>query len=288
MPHEQKENFLSKNIVPLLVLIFVFALICGGLAITFYNFTFSGNISSEHERWGTLGDFFGGVLNPVFSLFGLLALLLTIILQNKELRLSTKEFSKSAAALYDQSKSIKIQNFENTFFKLISLHNEIISSLVFYNKTKRLCFSSYIRALDLIKTDLPAANQTRQRIPANVNYDLHYPKIAFSVEHYHKNLYQILLFVKNNGIAGKKMQYTNFIRSQLSQNEISLLFFHGLSKYGVKKFKLLIEEYEMLEHLSNDTFLLHENIYLYDPKAFGSNELLLEIHAKSLSALVAK
>lgn len=282
MIDNQNQDFLSRNIVLLLVLIFIIALICGGVAIIFYNSTFSGNISSEHERWGTLGDFFGGVLNPAFSLFGLLALLLTIILQNKELRLSTKEFSKSAASLSEQSKSIKIQNFENTFFKLISLHNEIVDSLVFDGPTKRSCFFSYILALELSKTDNVSVDQKNKEIPASVTYDLHYENIAFSVEHYHKNLYQILLFVKNNGVAGKEKQYTNFIRSQLSRDEISLLFFHGLSKYGVEKFKPLIEEYEMLEHLSSDTFLLNENMYLYDPKAFGSNEQLLEMHSKSL------
>lgn len=71
---------------------------------------------------GPLGDFFGGILNPLLSFCTFMALLMTIILQQKELSLTRKELNEtqkatrdSAEALKEQSNSIKIQNFENTF-----------------------------------------------------------------------------------------------------------------------------------------------------------------------------
>lgn len=85
---------------------------------------------------GPIGDFFGGILNPLLSFCTFMALLMTIILQQKELSLTRKELSEtqkatrdSAEALKEQSNSIKIQNFENTFFNMINLHKEIISNL---------------------------------------------------------------------------------------------------------------------------------------------------------------
>lgn len=82
---------------------------------------------------GPIGDFFGGMLNPILSFCTFMALLMTIVLQQKELSLTRKELSEtqkatrdSARALEEQSKSIKLQNFENTFFKMLDLHNKIV------------------------------------------------------------------------------------------------------------------------------------------------------------------
>ena len=115
--------------VPILGIIFLNALICAGIAIYFYAKTFNGNIIAEHDKWGALGDFFGGVLNPAFSLLALLALLLTIILQSKELSLATAEYTKSTQALVDQSNSMKKQSFEQTFFQLLIAHNQIVNGI---------------------------------------------------------------------------------------------------------------------------------------------------------------
>lgn len=51
---------------------------------------------------GTLGDFFGGILNPVIAAAALLALLHTIRIQQEELRLTRAEMKKSANALEAQ------------------------------------------------------------------------------------------------------------------------------------------------------------------------------------------
>lgn len=78
---------------------------------------------------GPFGDFFGGILNPILTFCSFMALLMTIILQQKELSLTRKELSQtkqatkdSADALIEQSKSIKQQNFENTFFNMLNLY----------------------------------------------------------------------------------------------------------------------------------------------------------------------
>lgn len=145
----------------------------------------------------------------------------------------------------------------------------------------RTCFNEYIRFLELNSIDKSNDDNTK-KIPANINYNLNYHNVAHSVEHYHKNLYQILSFVHKADKYLDKKQYTNFIRSQLSRNELHMLFLHGLSKFGYEKFKPLIEEYEILEHLPVDTFLIKENMYLYKVKAFGKNDELKRQHEESL------
>ena len=99
-----------------MITIFSFAFISILTAIVFYTYNFSDEISKEHERWGTFGDYFGGLLNPVLSFLSLIALLLTIILQNQELFETRKEIKqsreaqeKSEEALKEQSETLKKQ-----------------------------------------------------------------------------------------------------------------------------------------------------------------------------------
>lgn len=81
------------------------------------------------DKLGAFGDFFGGMINPLLTFCTFMALLMTIILQQKELSLTREELSEtkqatkdSANALIEQSNSIKQQNFENTFFNMLDLY----------------------------------------------------------------------------------------------------------------------------------------------------------------------
>ncbi|MGY2135280.1 hypothetical protein ACW9I8_01515 [Pseudomonas reactans] len=117
-------------------------IVCGALAVVavvfflyFYKFGHY-SLSSDQSVWGTFGDFVGGTINPILSFFGLIALLLTIILQGKELELTRRELQRSAEAqertqdvLDEQSNTqIKLQ-FEGTFFSLLDQHNRLLSEI---------------------------------------------------------------------------------------------------------------------------------------------------------------
>jgi hypothetical protein len=43
-----------------------------------YIWEFSLNVLSEQDKWGQFGDYFGGVLNPIFSFFAFVAILYTL------------------------------------------------------------------------------------------------------------------------------------------------------------------------------------------------------------------
>lgn len=54
--------------------------------------------SQAREALGQMGDFFGGMLNPILAFASFIALLYTIRIQSEELKLTREEFSKAAAA----------------------------------------------------------------------------------------------------------------------------------------------------------------------------------------------
>ncbi|MCY4026057.1 MAG: hypothetical protein OXH75_07045 [Acidobacteria bacterium] len=89
------------------------------LLISIYPYvaTFGRALSAHPSRWGQFGDYIGGVLNPSISLLALLALLYAIHVQSRELGNSTRELENSVRVLTEQSASLKLQNFERTFFE---------------------------------------------------------------------------------------------------------------------------------------------------------------------------
>lgn len=56
-------------------------------------------ISNLSAHWGEFGDYFGGTLNPIFSLFSFIALLITIRIQTIQLQSSAQELQLSREEL---------------------------------------------------------------------------------------------------------------------------------------------------------------------------------------------
>ncbi|WP_024930866.1 putative phage abortive infection protein [Methylophilus sp. OH31] len=92
--------------------------------------------STLRAEFGQLGDYFGGLLNPIFGFASFLALLATILYQSTELKLSRneleltrKEIANSSFALNAQNKAIELQSFEQTFFAWLSTYRDLINTI---------------------------------------------------------------------------------------------------------------------------------------------------------------
>lgn len=93
--------------------------------------------------WGQLGDFIGGMLNPVLSFFALLAVLISLRSQSAELRAARAE-AKAAQTILEQQTSIareqsrlfERQNFESAFFGLLGVFSKSVDSVTYYDGTQ--------------------------------------------------------------------------------------------------------------------------------------------------------
>ncbi|MFY4779799.1 putative phage abortive infection protein [Aliarcobacter butzleri] len=277
--------------------------------------------SKEHdpkyilELLGPFGDFFGGMLNPILTFCTFMALLMTIILQQRELKLSREQISisaeelghtriateNSAEALKEQSNSIKIQNFETTFFNMLNLHNEIVKNISIQNNSKftyeiidsrqnienynKVNFSSTSKdnsnqlygreAINMLVSKLDSFIISKKARIFNRLYDLCQDATQKYLGHYFGNIYQILKFISSNNKLIETRKYSDLFRAQFSSSELKLLFYHCIGEIGSKKFKNYIEEFEFFEHL----FLEEKNINfkfilcsrIYKQCAFGDN-----------------
>ncbi|AXX89385.1 hypothetical protein CKA55_12520 [Arcobacter suis] len=239
------------------------------------------------EILGPFGDFFGGMLNPILTFCSFMALLMTIILQQKELKLtreqveiSVKELGEtrkateiSSEALLEQSKSLKTQNFENTFFNMINLHNNSLSNIKVEKENFKITPRETSNSFNYIFEKRVEGREVINHIFFNFLKfqkefaEFYSPKktsvifedfigyFSFDINHYFRNIYQILKFIDNSYISNKKI-YSNILRAQLSSTELGMLFFNSICKNGNEKLLPLLIKYEFLEHTIFDNKII--------------------------------
>lgn len=130
-------------------------------AIIFYMIFINLKVTESAQSWGPVGDFFGGILNPIFALFAFYWLTYSVRLQIKELKETRVELGKATQAQKEsaahqkeiarleeqnlqlqeqtfhsqiesnkaQQQQIAIQNFESLFFQLLKSKTDAISDI---------------------------------------------------------------------------------------------------------------------------------------------------------------
>ena len=92
-------------------------------------FVLAVHAQAAEKNWGTFGDFLGGVLNPVLTFLSFMALLFTIILQQREVHGAKEDAKVLQGQRHADRLSSERMQFENTFFQMVSIHNTIVNSI---------------------------------------------------------------------------------------------------------------------------------------------------------------
>jgi hypothetical protein len=94
------EESRDKHLRSLLSWMISAAIIVLGTALLAYIVAFRKHpLTADAEAWGQFGDFLGGTVNPIIGFLTLVALVLTLTLQNRQLRLSSNELRLSREEL---------------------------------------------------------------------------------------------------------------------------------------------------------------------------------------------
>lgn len=247
-----------------LIVLVSIALICSVTLISLYAYKFFGPLSNDQGVWGQFGDYVGGILNPLFSVTALFALLYTIVLQTKELRESSRQLEKSADALSTQNSVLLKQSFETSFFNLVSQFNELVRDLVAPNGSSKgkQCFAWLNDSLVTLYMDNVVRGDFTGPVHDAVNsqYVKFYQYNGHLIGHYFRTLYNILKFINSSQItATEKKFYTNIIRAQLSKYELSLILYNCASSYGSEKLLPLVVKYDILKHLEPESLAAPEH-----------------------------
>lgn len=253
----KKEKFFNETDKPLLRI----ARTVGKIILIFWGLTWL--LAFVDDR-GTLGDMFGTV-NSLFSGAALAGIIFTILLQRKELELQRAELTATRDEFSMQNQTMKRQQFENLFFNMVSLHNQIVNDLDLSQ--------GRINGRDALREYFISLQQDLKGKETLEDFEKSYRKFyelyQSNLGHYFRNLYRIFKLIEDTDFydLGAKVKdgvvttetfsdlneteqyrYSCIVRAQLSDFEVGLLFYNGLSSFG-EKFKPMIEKYRLLDHL---------------------------------------
>lgn len=218
-----EDTFLQKHIIKILFVISIVAVVLIISALLFYRIYVGTEFTHSNEIWGQFGDYFGGLLNPILSFLALIALLVTITLQSKELKLATNEMRDSSTALKEQSDSLKLQNFENTFFNLLNKHTQTISFLVVENQLK---------GYEVIKTCVEIISSTVEIKSRNIPYsEALYISTSEAIDNYDLgrllneslDLIDLVMRIESENKIDPK-PYIEILKRQYSKYELMLFY----------------------------------------------------------------
>lgn len=278
---ESKYLFLLIACLAIVCIITIINLFLGAIG----NFFDVSELEDPRSALGTLGDYFGGVLNPIFAFLSFMALLGTLHYQGKQLKQTAKQLEQNEIALSATRKAIQqnemalIQNGE-----ALKVNNqELINSTEQLGlaskshqemeKTQKIqqfenLFFALINQLT-IKVDNFEIGKYQDVIKAL--YDDVFYKPCTLLEKREKIiekqeisiffifLYQILKSIDTkltNDIVDyqPKLQksYSNIVRSLISERILQLLMVNcylDTQEHNFHEFKRLLEKYSFFEHV---------------------------------------
>ncbi|MFK5664413.1 putative phage abortive infection protein [Pseudomonas shirazica] len=229
------------------------------------------------QYWGQLGDFVGGILNPLLSFCALVAVLYNLSLQREELALARKDARDAQEIQQKQSAIFERQNFESVFFQLLDVHSRLSSNMSIKlpasasRETGQDAFDVLARKYlgrKMLEPSRIVPLEEQVKTVENTAKDF-LDNHAPSVGHYYRNIYQILKYIDGLGnssaVSSRKSSmgmeirrtlrlyrsqrdYANILRAQLSSSEVACLFLNCLSEPGVG-LKYYVEKYSMLKTL---------------------------------------
>ncbi|MCI7556234.1 MAG: putative phage abortive infection protein [Bacteroidales bacterium] len=193
----------------------------------------------------------------------------------------------SVLALRSQIKQNRRTIFENTFFNMMQLQQQIVDGLSTKHqekiwlleddadlgrKGKETLVEDIINGRDVfyhtfVKTKHTLPFEGAVKEVDGMRQALYYG--GFKVyheytsptyfDHYFRHLYTILKYIdQNEKLLSKagQYQYASILRATLSRHELVWLYYNGLSDYGKDKLKPLLEKYCMLKNMREDLLSL--------------------------------
>lgn len=212
---------------------------------------------SELTHRGVFGDMFGSI-NALFSGLAFVGVIVAILLQKEELEEQRRELKLSREAFEEQNKVLNIQRFENTFFQMVSLHNEIVNAM-----SVRMRYSaptkSYLNGREIFPEILEVFKENwhaqqgkgdTKIIFTNV-CDKIYPSL---LGHYYRNMFRIFRLIESSGLLNE-LFYSKIVHAQLSDKELVLLYYNCFFYGRGEEFRKYAVDYKFFKNFTGEELL---------------------------------
>ena len=218
------------------------------------------------EHRGKFGDLFG-VVNALFSGLAFAGLIITIRQQHQDLEYQQQVIDQTKLELQNQTKefdeqneTLRVQRFENTFFKMLEVQQSIVNDLYAADSHKEKIEEDDPNNLGRLSKEVLAQDEYRGRnlfyyVFCRCEHD-----VEFRANHNSNWAYGLFQVIKRVGkshfndyftttMFDKQYKYATFVRATLSRYELVMLYYNG---FFHPKMKQMIERYTMLNNLRWD------------------------------------
>ena len=311
-----KKTLTEKNSKVLLWIgLFLFII---GIIVFIYRESIGFDSQINATKIAQFGDFIGGVVGSLWSLAGVILFYVALTEQRKDIEinretlkaqvsalnqqieefgLQREELSETRKVFQEQSETLKIQRFENTFFQLLSLHHELVDKLNFnrisnFGKSELLEKRAVLsKAFEDLDNKFKRSNHTREVSPTGefiykkksletieiarnrmneVYKNLYFDDYKQILSHYFRNVYHIFKFIYTSELIqkSKKQFYASIVRAQLSSDELYLILYNSIQQgLGYPNFLFLIKEFDIMQNFDFRIVEKHDfHKEIYDKK----------------------
>ncbi len=250
--------------------------------------------SYEQPGLGQIGDFFGGVINPIVGLITVYLILTSIKIQRHELKGATEAFKAQNAATTHQS-------FEQTFFSWLNSYSELVKSITVNEQgteykgraalrkiwEKNLCEDVFLDQINAVissedyytlsieeKATVSSEGKTHIFSWATAAWEIAYSENRHQFATLLRTLYRLIKWVDEQPEEAlsteRKWHYISIIRAQLSEYELIMMLFNGHVERGFRMNKY-VNRYALFDNLDGDYDLAVLALIWLQPK---QNKLL--------------
>lgn len=197
--------------------------LCTGIAviILLLDLIYHHSLKPDLAKFAQIGDFIGGILNPVLAFIVLLLLLMTTRLQKHELN--------------ETRTAIEKQNFESSFFNLLNILENYKSNMDIIHSNKNVLATGSDCFKWIYKNRLKI--NFRKRTGEDYSfYEKTYNDYNSDLGSYFRILFNIYRYLdgvkKNTNLIFDIEIYTKLLRATLSDYELAIIFYNCLSNKG--------------------------------------------------------
>lgn len=230
------------------------------------------NANVNAEELGQLGDFFGGLLNPLVSVLTLFVAISVWRLQKDELELTRNEMAQTKLAMEDQAKTSELQRQEQRFFDLLNLYQRTVDSITHVDQVSsslnapviqssgKQALSNWLASSlppELSKFRQDGLNNKRYRSGPDKSYQIteesliaewNNSNLGNQFDHYLRVVFR-LLTESEALLCDQHYRYVKLLRAQLSRAELILIGFNLWLDEEGKSMAPLAAKYGLLKHL---------------------------------------
>lgn len=224
-----------------------------------------GRFYLDITEYDSLATFFSGITVPFLSLSTILLLIRTYQLQNQQLQEQKKQAKK-------QEDSLAKQQFEQRFFQMLNMHNQIVDAMDLRKtdqpeiiiSVKKDCIK---RMYQTLKERCTKDNSIKKAIE---EYNLVQNHYKADLHHYYTFAYRILKYINESRLIDEdeKYEYTSLFRAQFSPYELAMFFYNGLHDFGKNAYPLL-NQYSFFNNLDDTLLISKLHLGKYHDVAFG-------------------